>query len=263
MGKNYYYLVSSLPTLNFSEFDSVPVAELLEKISDNLEDADLKNLNFLRKERDIRNLHSVKEDWQTFRNLGNIPAAAFGNSEIELDLPEDWDRYVLSQQGEKPVSIDTVWLAYFDAAAKLNNDFVSAWVQHEQALRVALAVVRQEKQKSGAQKTVSDVIEKSEDQIIQEILNNTRLPNFGVGYLFDWADSVRDVVNQNNPQEAELALDRIRWDFLENWTANRHFAGEVVLAYALKLFICERWQRLDLKTGEQIIQTILGGNSGE
>ena len=263
MGKNYYYLVSSLPTLNFGEFDSVRVAELLEKISVNLEAADLENLNFLRKERDIRNLHSLQENWQTFRNLGNIPAEEFGHPEEGLELPEDWNRYILSQQGEKPVSIDAVWLAYFEAAAKLNNDFVSDWVRHEQALRVVLAVIRQEKQKSGAQKTVSDIIEKSENPIIQEILGNTRLPNLGVGYLFDWADSVRDILNQNNPQEAELALDRIRWDFLESWTANRYFAGEVILAYVLKLFICERWQRLDLKTGEQIIQTILGGNSGE
>ena len=263
MGKNYYYLVSSLPTLNFGDFDSVPVAELLEKISDNLESVDLENLGFLRKDRDIRNLHSLQEHWQTFRSLGNIPAEDFANPEAELDLPEEWNTYILSQQGEKPVSIDSVWLAHFDAAAQLNSKFVSAWVQHEQALRVALAVVRQEKQKSGTGKTVSDVIEKSDDPIIQEILSNTRLPNFGVAYIFDWADSVRDVLNQDNPQEAELALDRIRWDFLENWTANRHFAGEVVLAYALKLFICERWQRLDLEKGEQIIQTILGGNSGE
>ncbi len=263
MSQNYYYLVTSLPTLNFGEFSGIPAEELLEKITQNVDSADQKNLEYLRQTRDIRNLHSLAEEWQTFRALGNIPAENFTNPEVELELPEDWNTYILSQKGEKSISIDTIWLKYFEESRKLDNPFIQAWTYHEMALRLAIALIRQEKQKSDSQNTIAPDVEKNEHPIFQEILQNRRLPNFGIGYIYDWADEIRQIFEKDNPLEVELALDQIRWRFLDAWIANRHFASDVVLAYSIKLFICEHWNRLNQEKGEQIIHKILGGTSGE
>jgi hypothetical protein len=260
MGKNYYYLVTSLPTLNFGEFNTVPVADLLEKIGQEVTSEDRERIVFFQKENDIRNLNSVEEDWETFRNLGNIPAAAFTDPEQTVAFPEKWVDYMLSQKGEKPIHIDTLWLAYFEEGKSLKSEFIDAWLTHELALRTAIALIRQEKQEAV---NLSEEVQASEQPVIAEILPNSRQPNFGVAYQFDWADSLRELFKNKNPKEIEMALDQIRWQFLDAWIANRHFANEVVLAYALKLFICERWKRLDQQKGEQIIKTILGGTSGE
>lgn len=263
MSTNYYYLISSLPTLNFGDFDSVPVEELMSKIIENISQEDLESAEYLRKARDIRNLHSAAEEWQTFRSLGNIPPEDFTNPEVELDLPEDWNTYVLSQKGDKPVSIDRVWLDYFDAGQELDSEFIQAWNANEIGLRSALALIRQEKQKTMSEKTLSSEVETEENEIIQEFIQNNRLPNFGMSYKFDWADSVREIMNAKNPKDAEMALDEIRWEFLDNWAANRHFSIDVILAYLNKLLICEQWKRLDQQKGKDIIHTILGGISGE
>lgn len=260
MGTNYYYLISSLPTLTFGEFDGVPVKDLLEKITSNVTPEDLNRIEFLRKERDIRNLHSIEEDWETFRELGTIPVPAFTDPDQEVEFPEKWKDYILSQKGEKPIHIDTVWLDYFEDSKILKNEFLKAWIEQEFALRTAIALIRQEKQND---LHLSDEVQASEEPLIAEILQNSRLPNFGISYRYDWADSLRELFKTNNPKEIEMDLDKIRWQFLDAWIANRHFANDVVLAYVLKLFICERWKRLDQKKGEAIIKTILGGTSGE
>lgn len=260
MRTHYYYLVTSLPTLNFGEFASVPVHDLLEKIFQEVTPADRQLIEFLRKERDLRNLHSVEEEWETFRELGMIPVAAFTDVEQSVIFPEKWSDYILSQKGEKPISIDSLWLEYFTESADVKNDFIDAWLEQELALWTAVAIIRQEKQ---ADLLLPDEVLRSEMPVISEILQNSRLPNFGVGYRFEWADSLRELFKNKNPKEIELALDQFRWQFLDGWIANRHFASEVVLAYVLKLFICERWKRLDQEKGEQIIKTILGGTSGE
>ncbi|MBN2091494.1 DUF2764 family protein [candidate division KSB1 bacterium] len=263
MSQNYYYLVTSLPTLNFGEFSGIPTADLLEKITQNVDSVDQKNLEYLRQTRDIRNLHSLAEEWHTFRIMGNIPAENFTNPEVELELPEDWNTYILSQKGEKSISIDNIWLTYFEESRKLDNPFIQAWTYHEVALRLAIALIRQEKQKSDSQNTIAPDVEKNEHPVFQEILQNRRLPNFGIGYIYDWADEIRQIFEKDNPLEVELALDQIRWRFLDTWIANRHFASDVVLAYSIKLFICEHWNRLNQEKGEQIIHKILGGTSGE
>jgi hypothetical protein len=263
MRTNYYYLISSLPTLSFGDFEQVPVEELMTKIMDNLTPEDQRRAEYLRKARDIRNLHSAAEEWQTFRSLGNIPPEDFSNPEVELELPEDWNIYILSQKGEKPVSIDKVWLDYFEVDRTIGSEFIQAWNANEIGLRTALALIRQEQQKNFTEKNISSEVESDENPIIQEFLQNSRLPNFGMSYRFDWADNIREIIANNNPKDAELAIDQIRWEFLDNWIANRHFANDVILAYINKLLICEQWKRLDQQKGKDIIHTILGGISGE
>jgi hypothetical protein len=263
MSQNYYYLVTSLPTLNFGEFSGIPVEELLEKITQNVNSADQKNLEYLRQSRDIRNLHSLAEEWQTFRALGNIPTENFTNPEAELELPENWNTYILSQKGEKSISIDSIWLAHFDESRKLDNPFIEAWMNHEMALRLVIALIRQEKQKASSHNTIAPDVEKNEHPVFQEIFQNRRLPNLGIGYIYDWADEIRQIFEKDNPVDIEMALDQVRWQFLDTWIANRHFSSDVVLAYTIKLFIYEHWNRLNQEKGEQIIQKILGGTSGE
>jgi len=264
MSTNYYYLVSSLPTLEFGEFANVPIEDLVEKILTNLTSKDLELVDYLRKSRDIQNLRSMGEKWQTFRELGMIPTKTFQDPDIELELPEEWERYILSQKGEKPISIDWVWLNYFEEGLRTDDIFVQVWARHELALWTVTAIIRRGRfegvQGSGLN---FDELERSENPLIQEIFAFSRLPDFGLGHEYDWAYLVRNIFETANPKEIELAIDKFRWNFLEGLTANRHFSHEVILGYVLKLLICERWQRLDKKLGEDRLKSILGGISGE
>lgn len=59
------------------------------------------------------------------------------------------------------------------------------------------------------------------------------------------------------PLETELAVDRVRWTLLDDLTLNRHFEFRLVLAYAVRLAILERWAALDEDTGRARVETLV------
>ena len=56
--------------------------------------------------------------------------------------------------------------------------------------------------------------------------------------------AVADAYSKPHPLERELALDRFRWNFLDELVRTSPFGLEAVLAYGLKLRMVERWQGL-------------------
>ena len=59
-----------------------------------------------------------------------------------------------------------------------------------------------------------------------------------------------------DPLEAELYLDRIRWEKLEELEKNHYFDITYLVAYALKLQILERWDRINSIGGDEAMQKL-------
>jgi hypothetical protein len=57
--------------------------------------------------------------------------------------------------------------------------------------------------------------------------------------------------------EAEKLLDLERWRFLEELSFGHHFDFELLLLYALKLKILERWKRIDTAERERLLEEAL------
>lgn len=64
---------------------------------------------------------------------------------------------------------------------------------------------------------------------------------------------------QADPLEAEIYLDRIRWEKLEELEKNHYFDIEYLVAYALKLQILERWDRINSVGGDEAVQILVQG----
>jgi hypothetical protein len=54
--------------------------------------------------------------------------------------------------------------------------------------------------------------------------------------------------------EAERILDAARWEWLENRSLGHVFDAEALLLYALKLLVCERWQRVRAADKEKMLE---------
>jgi len=68
---------------------------------------------------------------------------------------------------------------------------------------------------------------------------------------------VEEAFNISNPLEREKAIDRIRWGFLDELAGTEPFSINVILAYALKLQIAERWAAMNPQLGqEKIVKAI-------
>jgi hypothetical protein len=59
------------------------------------------------------------------------------------------------------------------------------------------------------------------------------------------------------PQEAELILDRRRWDFLQELSFGRYFDLDFLIAYAYKLKILWRWEEFRRADKEALLEGVL------
>jgi len=60
-----------------------------------------------------------------------------------------------------------------------------------------------------------------------------------------------------NWMEREKAIDKIKWDYLDENTVFHYFTVEKILSYVLKLDMVERWIKLDRKKGEELLQKLI------
>lgn len=61
-------------------------------------------------------------------------------------------------------------------------------------------------------------------------------------------------VSQDSPMEAELYLDRVRWEKIEEIKEGHYFDMEYLAAYGLQLKILERWHRIHSLDGLKVLE---------
>ncbi len=83
------------------------------------------------------------------------------------------------------------------------------------------------------------------------------------GYDIAAAQAVTDAMTRTQPLERELALDRSRWNALDDRILGDRFGFEEVMAYALRLRLMERWARLSDEEGLQRVETFITDNVDE
>ena len=63
-------------------------------------------------------------------------------------------------------------------------------------------------------------------------------------------------VNQDSPMEAELYLDRARWNKIEEIKTGHYFDIEYLTAYGFQLKILERWARINSVDGVKVLENL-------
>lgn len=129
-------------------------------------------------------------------------------------------------------SRDLVALEELDARrTPPQHPFVVAWLQADTFLRNAIA--RQRASKSGVNPA----------------------PFIRQNAPFDPATErmAADAMLKNTPLERERALDRVRWNILDDLSGFDPFDTNAALAYAVKLSIVERWHALSDEEGSNIL----------
>jgi hypothetical protein len=115
------------------------------------------------------------------------------------------------------------------------NPFVRAWRDKETQLRNAVAKLRAER----LQRDASPYLHEHEGQ-------DTRVEK-----------AASEAFGGKTPMDRELALDRFRWNQIEETAGFNPFATEAMLAYALKLRLAERWAGLDAERAAAKVEEIL------
>ncbi len=81
-----------------------------------------------------------------------------------------------------------------------------------------------------------------------------RADNYSDAFLISFAHWL---TSQDDPLQAELALDRARWQKLEDLEKSHYFDIDYLIVYALKLQLLERWQRINSKPAREALEELL------
>jgi hypothetical protein len=112
----------------------------------------------------------------------------------------------------------------FASAGRLSSPFIQAWREWERTLRLNLARYRSQRLKK---ETSGEVIE----------------------YPADAAKAAKAAVSLDSPLEAEILLDKARWDAIETYKGLDNFGSDTLFAYLLKLILMERKSSFDTGKG--------------
>lgn len=121
----------------------------------------------------------------------------------------------------------------------VDHTFVNNWIARETQLRNASARLRAAK----LQKDAVDFVREHS--------------GFDVGI----EDSVEEAFNHSNPMKRERALDKIRWTTLDELAGADPFSVNIVLAYAIKLRLAERWAAMDPEQGQTKIEEAISASN--
>lgn len=111
------------------------------------------------------------------------------------------------------------------------SDFIDAWNESEQSLRLALCKVRSEKMK------------------VPFDLQNRNIPAHFV-------KAATEAAEMENPMEAEKFLCRFRLASLESIRPMDSFSTQYLFYYGLKLKLIESIRKFDKQTGETVYRNI-------
>jgi len=109
----------------------------------------------------------------------------------------------------------------------ITHTFNTAWSNHEIQLRNTIARIRAAKRQSDA------------DRVLR--------PHGGFSALID--DAIEHAWAQPTPLAREKALDALRWQMLDDLQGPDPFSFRVILAYAVKRRLAQRWASMDAEAG--------------
>jgi hypothetical protein len=141
---------------------------------------------------------------------------------LEPQDREDLDRCTLDIPNTAPSSLPPV----YGEPKALHSEFIGAWREWERSLRLNLARFRAQKLK-------------------REALDAPEYPS-------DAAQAAKAACALESPLEAEILLDKARWDAVERLRGLDNFGSNFIFAYLLKLSLMER--RSSFKTEEGFIE---------
>jgi hypothetical protein len=264
MSREYFYLVAGLPDVLFDDKKlAVSPVGFRELLKDDLHPADHQLISLLFLQYDHTNvLSGLFDDGDQFDVRGTI-----SKEQIELlldkkteELDDSIPLYIRNvingvHQAEEPISKHAVekelTRGYFNLLKEQGNDFLKQYAEHEVILRNVMTALNGRKFELHFE---DDLI--GEGEII-EALKKSKARDFGLNFDIENLESYLQAYEMSDILEREMKLDMIRWQFLDDATVFNYFTIERVLVFMMKIFIIERWLKLDAGRGSHFLSALI------
>ena len=264
--RNYYYLVAGLPDLIPDDkklhLSSVDLRSYLEE---QLHPSDFELVKLFYLPWDHENLLDLLyEDVVEWDERGNFSRELMeqlaDKKQFELVDTEEIPGYLNDfleiyhsdeEDFPKPKAVKFVTERWYKLLRNSKNRFVAELAQYKQNLSNIMLALNGRKHNI----PFEDAIIGNDD--ITAALKKSRSRDFGLSNEINEMENIVQIFEIDNILDREMKLDNQLWKFLDEATFFNYFTIEKVLAFVQKLFIVERWYKLDKEKGQQIFNQLL------
>ncbi|MCD6566881.1 MAG: DUF2764 family protein [Bacteroidales bacterium] len=243
---NYYCQIAALPELKFDPLNgSLALEEFLSEVSPSLQPNHLNWLNMLL----MAQGHNSVLNY--FTN---------GSTETETTLPYrlDWfnpkseqfnllpaymqrfsEKFWQKRSDYKILEMEMGLLdEYYRYLRQSGNGFIEKWATYELNLRNYLTAKKCEEFSISKQTQLV-----SSDDFVERLVE---FPTNHKEIQIEWPLSaiIDEILKNDNLLNREIALDQLKWNLIDEMNLFFYFSIEIILGYALKLIIQNRWKRI-------------------
>lgn len=261
--KNYYCLIAGLPDLFFSELNSdVTPGSFRRSLKYDLVPADFEFVKLLFYPDDNENLlNQVFDSDAAFNCSGNF-AKKFLDEQIEnpTEIPEymiQFLKWVKNKDVKQHhlLAENKLNTLFYEYTTKTNNRFLRDWFLFDLKINnliTAFFCLTFKYEMS------EHLIHTNETNVVNSLLLGDRLkPEYFEDEIPFAQDIVRAIETDMEMIEREKAIDKIKWDYLDEQTFFHYFTIEKILSYTIKLKMIQRWMKLDKKTGRELLEKLV------
>ena len=261
----YYYLVASFPDLDLERGNkNIDFEEIIDRIKRNLSEEDLALFQYLLYPTDIKNIISeiaAKREkpslYPTFYLPTHIERGSFKNTaKILENLPEFLYKLFAQHpewlEDKKLVKLENTMLErFYHAVAKQKDLFIRKYFVFDRDLRNILVACNARRYKFSLQPYLIGNAE------INRQLLRSQDNDFGLSQQYPFIDTVFQTLEREEPVAIEELLDRLRWNFIDEYNAFNFFERSNVFGYFLKLMIVKRWVDLEVEEESHYLEALI------
>ncbi len=257
--RNYYYLVAGLPDIILDQKKlTFSTDEFKEELRYHLHPDDYRFVEMLFLPADNRNLlNLLLKNPQPFDELGK-----YSPEELEQEIkdpgitPQYMQKFIVAFKTETPVFEELSWedqltWLYYGYVKDCSNEFLRDWFEFDLNLKNIVAGINIRKHKIKGEKYFIG------DNNIVQAIKKSSLRDFGLGNDFEYMEKLVNIQENDNLLEREIAMDLLRWDFIDEHNTFNYFTVEVLLGFVIKLQMVQRWLEMDLETGKQMFRKLV------
>ncbi|MBW6534711.1 MAG: DUF2764 domain-containing protein [Mariniphaga sp.] len=266
MKRNYYCLVAGFPDLIPDDkklhFSSV---ELRNYLQEELHPSDFELVKLFYLPFDHENLISllfegefewdgsgnysreIMEQFVDKKQLEYIEASAFPSYFIDfIEFYHDDE-----EEFPKIAAIKFLTEGWYKTLAESGNEFVAKFGEFKQNMANIMLALNGRKHDIPFEEAIIG------DDEVTHALKRSRARDFGLANEVNDIETIVQVFEIENMLDREMKLDNLTWQFIDEISFFNYFTIEKVMGFVQKLFIVERWFKLDKEKGQQIFNQLL------
>nr|WP_321357565.1 DUF2764 family protein [uncultured Draconibacterium sp.] len=264
--REYYCLIAGLPDLFFDENKTtVTSSAFRDELQHQLSPPDFKLVEYLFLPFDNLNLLNVFFGQnKPYFYLGNITkhelGFQFSPENEEIQLPDYMKTFISWMKGNDKKHADLhakniLTTLFYEHALECPNSFLQNWFRFELNLKNIFTAFNCKQYNYDLETHLLQV--EGEDSV-HPLLMEKKLKADYFEELLPYHEELFRIAESNLEWiEKEKAVDKIKWEYLDENTFFHFFTIEKVLAFTMKLLLIERWMKLDKETGKQLLDKLI------